>query len=458
MINSIVHRSSKERGFALIIALMTIVILIAVALALLGHTTNAAFSYGGYLSKEDAFNVAEAGLNEAIDQLDTHTDPATPSVVPCPSGIAIASDNNVEFDCHIYDNFHGSGNSSPQTDPGPGPGKTIIVPKGYAFVYGCVHPCDGTEVHRTYVEALVKVLTISLNGFMNVGHDLNDNSHFNIQASPGGNCDANMYVNGNIFFNNAFKKPIIQGSSFAGGVDELPYPPNPNANPLSCGSANPNRPQPVSGLPSAGVFAGLAAEAKLIAQHGPLSPMAPAQVAGCTIITPCKGNIYVSGTVAFSGKTALEFAGGGTVYIDGDLCLTGQAMLENGGDSIWVAGKVKAGGSNSTGYLLVPGSTLGLLVSMAADSAATTCGGTTAIAISGSGSSQMGLVLAANANGSVTFNGGGSTPTALNGSIGAEWDVNLLGGSGSVALAYSPQNPCPFCGSGAWGITAYMEY
>lgn len=64
-----IKRYPKKRGFALITALMIIVIMIIISTALIATSTNTLFMIGNYSLKKQAISLAESGINEAIAHL-----------------------------------------------------------------------------------------------------------------------------------------------------------------------------------------------------------------------------------------------------------------------------------------------------------------------------------------------------------------------------------------------------
>lgn len=342
-----VHSNRRERGFAMVLTLFIVVLLLAVGIVLLTNVQNVASDTLNTEQKNQALNAAEAGLNAAIDLLDR---------VPTTGDGAKGSSTMPQGYSYTYtvvaNNFAGNGLSKTANDTNSGTSQQVTVPPGQAFITS--HGVGAAGGRGSNVEAIVKqtggVITFP-GGAINAGGDIDGNWNSGacagIYGSAPGKNDADIHANGNIPANACFD----QGQATASGT--------------VTGKINATNGQkngvPQVQLPTSQMD-GLVAYEKGIAQQGgpynlyiPNGGTLPAAFV-CGPGAPSSGCVvFVDGPVHMSGQQTAAFTGNVTLVINGDFTETGKASVtfQVGSGSLFaVNGNADVGGNAYTGALL----------------------------------------------------------------------------------------------------------
>lgn len=436
-----VNHHQRKRGIALLLSIFVVAIVLAVALAVLGHAINSATSTSGVQMKNGAFDAAEAGLNQAIFALDVDKTLA-PGTCPTPGGTL----DGVSFNCVIGANQLNSTVGTSVTDPGAAGGSTVSVPAGNAFVYGYVSSMNG---RRTYVEAVVTRATPAPLPATGVNAQANVFYAYNPNVTITGNVHANV----GIYWNQVGKNPNpppVTGATYGYLVNQLPA-----SKGMYTGGSG------LITLPTAAQMNLFKADALQVAQSGASKngSQAITDCAGNDATGGCTGNVYISGDVNLTSSIA--FRGGGTVFIDGNVNISGQGQFFNvGNGTIVVEGALSTSGQGA----YANNSDTGQIIVFAKD--APTCqppaqpfpSEPTGCAISLTGISRpSGLIYAPFGSVLVAGNGNelgaidaGTSPSAGGGS------VYFFGGGSSGGFTAVPVPTAPV--DGEVKITAYWEY
>ena len=418
----------RQRGIAMIMALVFVAVMLFVALAVFAHTTNAAATLSGMGLKTGAFNAAEAGFNKAIGTLNN-----APNATAC-AGAATAG---VTFTCGIVNNFpNASATSAPDQASA---GNTVTVPAHGAFVYGVAYAGG----RRSVVEGVVvPVPDIPFpKDAIGAGGNFNDGGHQPINRSTDG-APADVYANGNIFAGG--NPSTVQGQTFAVGVDQLAGEGNP---PTHSGAA------PMQ-LPSDSIVQTSAAFYRNRAQGG-------RTVSGSDLSNfggAYDGNVFVDGDVNLGGSQTVTFTGTGVIFINGNVEIGGQATLVNDGGSTIVVNGSFSITSRGTGFTVASGLLMKpiLLVLQRTDSATTA----PALDINGQGDEAIGLVYAP--YGSIVMRGNGRISGAIfTGTrpavAGLNTDISFSGGGNRGALQYDSGTAGTTLKTGLNEIISYAE-
>ena len=304
----------KERGSSLIIALFLVVVLLLVAVAVLTNTSYSANSTLSMQTKNQTFDAAEAGLNDAQYNLDQN--------LHAPNGTSGTSTVlGYTYNWIIQDNeLSGIGNPS-VTDPDPQQSGKINVPAGQALLAGWASSILGGRT--VYIEEMVKLspptdlphgaIVCGKNGKIShqqitdtSGHHHADVRCGTITSSGGGQVpDGNSYATCNVV-----------GCNVIIGYDHI---------------AHINQPPPT--FLTAGQLAAI--------QSATLSQ---AKSGGTNYYTA--GNV-TGGTIGSSGANCVA-------YIGGSISLSGTANLTNYCATTVVMGDVNVGGAAT--YQALPAS------------------------------------------------------------------------------------------------------
>ena len=379
MSHSTLRASRKERGSALIISLFLVVVLLLVALAVL---TNAAYSANTTVSiqtKNQTFDAAEAGLNDAQYNLDQNL--FAPNDTSGTNTVL-----GYTYNWKIVDNqLSGPGNSVP--DPDPQQSGSINVPAGQALLASSASSILGGRT--VYVEEMVQLSppTQLPNGAIVCGK----NGQINHQqiTDTSGNHRADVRC-GTITSNGGGQVP--DGYSYA------------TCNVVGCNAifgrdhvAHINQPPPTF----------LTAAQLAAIQSATLSQ---ARSGGANYYTP--GNV-TGGTIGSSGANCVA-------YIGGSISLSGNANITNYCATTVVMGDVNIGGTAS--YQALPANVTHIVYVFGSNGAVlqgtpTTVGifyvANADVTINGGGTGNFtGAVITPN---NVTMNGGGTATFDYNG-------------------------------------------
>lgn len=323
-----------NRGFAMIFALLVIVILLLVGLAMLANAQNVAGNARNTEVKTLTWDAAEAGLNAAMDKLDV-------AIASTGAGNGTLT-NKYTFAYTITPNFSSvtgkAGNDSS--------GAAMTIPPGMGYVQSTGLSPDG--LRNAVVEAIIQPTGINQqfpNDAIDAGGDIqgNWNHKIGITECHPGKSDANVHANGNITAGVGF----YQGTATASGsTDSL------NGSP---GGIN----TPQVSLPTA-TLSSFVADAKTIAQAGGTSLYVPSSGSlpstfACPLSAPSYGCIvFYDAALHISGQQSFSYTGHVVVVINGDYQSTGNSgfTLQSGQQSVFVVnGNADLGGNSDTGAL-----------------------------------------------------------------------------------------------------------
>ena len=399
--NRICKRTTSRRhsrGFAMVFALFITMLLLVIGLAMLGASQFSAVSAQNVERKQNSFNAAEAGLNTAIDSLDS-------SFVYTSTNTTGTLSNGYSYSYTVVNNLAG-GASVSATDPLTG--NTVTIPASRAYIYSTGQGPNGER--PTTVEAIVKQ-TGSQFSFphdaIDAGLDVagNWNKSIGVSGSAPGVNDATVHANHNITASLGF----LQGSATASGTTDS----------LNSGPTGVNAPQlplPTAMFPAFVAYErSIALAGGLYAEYIPAGGNVPKEF-DCPAGAPAAGCVvFLDGPLSISGDTTITFSGRVTFVVNGNYSATGQSQItfQSGTKSLFAVNGNADDGGLGTMYALIwsKGDTI----------------------LHGNGW-QKGAVVA---GGNVFFKGGGS-------SGGFQYDVNL--GNFSVDLP------------GHIVISAYGEY
>jgi type II secretory pathway pseudopilin PulG len=414
----------------MVIALVVVAVLLFVAIVLLSISFGSVSDERAIRAKIAAFDAAEAGINEALDELDR----AHGQVNDCGpdgngrQGNALADGGRYTL-CIAWNSMaQGKGNNNVAD---PGTGHSIAVPDNMAFAWSLGASEDGGR--SVLVEAMIAPSTgLPLpSGVINAAGDVDRNGQVGVYASAIGANDAIVHSNSNMYDKVAASN--VHGSTFAVGVDQIPG---------VGGMVNSNA-APVA-FPTNDQMTAAAQNAEAEAKAGaPI--MSPPSDSG--IMT---GNIYIAGDLDLRQGTVM-FEHGRSVFINGNLCIHSRAQVVNDGATIWVSGTVSTDGTGS-GYVLAPGS-MGTLIVLGTDNAQTCSNANAKYAVildSGGSGKHIGLVYAP--NGSIEVVGNGN----LIGAVAAGGNVELDGSKGN-GIQFDPTVPLTVP-TYDFKIVSYMEY
>lgn len=398
----------RRRGFAMLLTLFVVMLLVFIGLLLLTDAQDAASGTLNTEQKNQSLNAAEAGLDTAIDLLDRVPTTADNTTV---SGQTVTLGYRYTYTV-VLNNF--SGNAVRYaTDTNSGTSQQVPVQPGQAFV---VSTGTGLMASRSSkVEAILNKPnggSVNFpNGAIEAGGDIDGNWNSGACAAvygsaPGVN-DANIHANGNIPANICF----VDGQATASGTVS--------------GKTNATKGQnggtPQITLPTSQMDGFVSYEKGIAQQGGPYNLYIPNGGSlpsnfTCGLGAPPSGCVvFLDGSIHLSGQQSANFIGKVTVVINGDLQETGKSSITfqlNSGSLLAVAGNADVGGNAYTGALLW-------------------------------------------AKGDTTLHGNG----AQQGALIAGGNVSLLGGGTNGGFYYNPGAiPPPVNVPGAVVLVAYGEY
>src|SRR5215469_4267671 len=309
------HRTTAQtrrtsRGFAMVFTLFVITLLLVIGLAMLGVSQFSSLASENVERKQNAFDAAEAGLNTAIDQLDsssTFTATAT----------AGSLSNNYTYKYTVVNNLAG-GAAKNTTDPITG--QTVAIPPARAFIYST--GAGANNARATTVEAIVKQTGTQFtfpNDAIDAGLDIEGtwNHKEGISGSAPGLNNANIHANHNVTASVGF----LQGTSTASGTTD-------SLNKTQSGVNTAQRTLPTANMPT------FVAAEKAVAQAGgsyalyiPATGTVPSTY-NCPDTAPAAGCVvFLDGPLAISGSQTITFTGHVTFVVNGNYTATGQSQI-----------------------------------------------------------------------------------------------------------------------------------
>ena len=325
-----------ERGFAMVLVLGIVALLLMAGLAMLVTSDGVALATQNNEQKNLSFDAAEAGLNVALEALDNN--PATSA-----SGSGTLSSGG-SYSYSIINNLAGSF-PMPSTDPVTQ--QPIQIPAARAFVYST--GTGATGLRSVTTEAIVKQFEVTYtfpNYAILAELDIagNWNPPTGIAESSPGLFDANMHANQNITGHVGF----VQGVATATGNTNTF-----NSDPTAVGTAHID-------LPTNQLGSYIAAQKQIALAGGPYALYVPNGGSlpsfDCPAGAPPQGCVvFVDGPVHMSGGSDSDFTGRVNVVINGNYTATGNAgaVFQSGTQSVLaVNGATDIGGNGSVAALI----------------------------------------------------------------------------------------------------------
>jgi hypothetical protein len=333
------QRLSAQRGFAMVFALFIVMLMLVIGLAMLAVSQSSSTDTRNMESKQGSFNAAEAGLDTAIDNLDTSLGFST---LQTSSSLT----NGYTFTYSVYNNLLNPNPGAPFKDPVTG--DQIQIPGNRALI---VSTGQGPKGERpTTIESIVKDIpgTVTFpNDAIDAGLDIQGNWNHKIGvagSSPGAN-NANIHANHNITATIGF----LQGTASASGTVDS----------LNAGPGGVNAPQVV--LPTNQLSGFVASEMTIAKSGGSYATYIPANGSlptsyKCPSSAPSSGcTIFFDGSLSISGNAAYSFTGKVVLVINGNFSATGNSSLKfaAGSQSLFVVnGNADIGGNGAIGALV----------------------------------------------------------------------------------------------------------
>ena len=386
----------SHKAFSLMTALLICALLLLIGLALLANGMSVLNNAQAESAKTNALAAANAGLDAALDTLDTSI-----IATQCPPG----SVQGTAYSCGMLGSFM-SGASQSITDPCTG--SSMTIDRGLEVVWGRVGTTTG-DARGSCVEAVVSPPSAGVqmpDNAVTAMRNIGGGGHMKISADPtdiGHPHDADVYANGNI---SSFTT-LVDGNTYAAGSDGQP-----GYDGMTHSGAPPVQSPPGWQITS---FSNYVASQ---AQRGTILTATSLAAAGSKYYP---GDVYVEGNVTLTQGTVTF--GGAHVYFSGNVTLSGQASIVNGGGGVIVVAGTFIEAGNAAGYQ-VGSNPRGVLAVMGAPTGGSLAGGSYAASISGNGDMNLGVVwtpfgstrLAGNGNMTgmlvsgvdIAFSGGGS--------------------------------------------------
>lgn len=343
--NRSANRRSARRGFAMVFSLFIVMLLFVIGLAMLAVSQYASGETMNAQTKQNSFNAAEAGIDTAIDKLDSSVGFSTNN------GSGSLS-NGYTYTYSVTNNLSGA-NPLPITDPVTG--NPVQIPPNRALV---VSTGQGPNSERaTTVEAVLKNTQITVNfpnDAIDAGLDISGNWNFKIGlagSTPSAN-DANIHANHNITATVGF----LQGTASASGtIDSLNSGPG--------GVDTPQRLLPTSQLgPFVTSELAIAQAGGQYALYIPSSGSVPSTFT-CPTGAPSNGcTVFFDGPLSISGSQTISFTGKVIFIVNGNYSSTGNSSIQfqPGSRSLFVVnGNADIGGNGTaSGLVWVKGDTI----------------------------------------------------------------------------------------------------
>ena len=416
-----------ERGMTMMIALIVVAVLLFVAVVLLSNAFGSAATEDSIRSKLAAFNAAEAGIDQVVDELDRSHGNSSACANGADSGTmgTLADGGSYQW-CIAY-------NAIVQQKAGDvldraNVNNHITVPLNTVYAWSSGSGQGGGR--GVLIEALIAPsngMTLPT-GAVIAGGDVYIRNEVGVYESSPGAADAVIRSNGNIYENAPPLK--VQGATYAAGIDQV------NGD----GGAFPN--SPPMPVPSQSQVVAAAGDASEEATGGAQTMPPPTRSA------VIDGNVFINGDLELTSGTVV-LSKGKSVFIDGNVCLRDGAKLINDGANLWVSGVFSTVGA-SGGYSVR--SQGGTLIVLGSDSA-TQCAnsfGNYALQLDPVGNVRVGLVYAP--NGSIDLAGTGTVVGALDAGDQVYLDSSNGGGI-KIDKTIMPKLP-----TYDFRIISYMEY
>lgn len=410
----------------MMIALVVVAVLLFVAVVLLSNAFGSAATENSIRSKLAAFNAAEAGIDQAVDELDKARGRSTECANGAdPHTMGTLTDGGSYEWCIEYNAIvAGPGKVLDRANTS----RTISVPLNTVYAWSSGSGQGGGR--GVLIEALIAPsdgMTLPI-GAVAAGGDVYLRGNVGVYESRPGAADASIRANGNIY--QSAPPVAVQGPTYAAGIDQV--------NGLD-GSFPNSPPMPV---PSQSQVTAAAGDASNEATGGSATMPPPRR---STVID---GNVFIDGDVdLYSGTVVISK--GKSVFVDGNVCIHDGARLINDGANLWVSGVVSTVGS-SGGYSVREAG--GTLVVLGTDSSrpCDNSFGNYALQLDPMKNDRVGLVYAP--NGSIDLAGTG----VVTGMLDAGNEVYLDSSSGGgikFDAAIVPRLP-----TYDFKIVSYMEY
>lgn len=420
------NEKRHERGMTMMIALIVVAVLLFVAVVLLSNAFGSAATENSIRSKLAAFNAAEAGIDQVVDQLDRTHGAASACANGADSGTmgTLADGGSYEW-CIQYNAItKGAGTVHDRANAK----NVITVPLNTIYAWSSGTGQGGGR--GVLIEALIAPssgMTLPT-GAVIAGGDIYLRGDVGIYESGPGAADAVVRANGNIYENAPPK--AVQGPTYAAGIDQVDGE----------GGQFPN--SPPMPVPS---------QSQVTAASGDASKEATGS--GQTIQPPkhwadLPGDVFINGDLDLTSGT-IVLDKGKSVFIDGNVCIQDGAKLVNDGANIWVSGVFSTVGTTD-GYSVR--SQGGTLVVLGADSSpqCTNSFGNYALQLDPIANEDVGLVYAP--NGSIDLAGTGIVVGALDAGNQVYLDSSNGGGI-KIDKKITPKLP-----TYDFKIVSYMEY
>jgi type II secretory pathway pseudopilin PulG len=425
---SIESRAKRtERGMTMMIALIVVAVLLFVAVVLLSNAFGSAATENSIRSKLAAFNAAEAGIDQVVDELDKARGQATACANAAnPQTMGTLVDGGSYEWCIAYNGIV-TGKTAKVRDRA-NTSRTITVPANTVYAWSSGSGQGGGR--GVLIEALIAPSDgMSLpTGAVAAGGDVYLRGDVGVYESSPGAGDATIRANGNIY--ESAPPRTVQGATYAAGIDQV------NGQE---GSFPNSPPMPV---PS---------QSQMTAAAGDASNEA---TGGSTTMPPPKRSVIVNGNVFINGDLQLDsgtivLSKGKSVFIDGNVCLDDGARLINDGANVWVSGVFSTVGATNGYSVRDAGGTLVVLGSDTSPGCGNTFG-SYALQLDPQSNARIGLVYAP--NGSIDLAGTGVVVGALDAGDQAYLD-SANGGGIRIDAKMSPRVP-----TYDFKIVSYMEY
>jgi len=409
------------------IALIVVAVLLFVAVVLLSNAFGSAATENSIRSKLAAFNAAEAGINQVIDELDRSHGSANACANSANRGTTgTLADGGTYQWCIAYNAIVAKRAGSVRDRANPN--NTITVPSNTVYAWSSGTGEGGGR--GVLIEELIAPssgMTLPA-GAVIAGGDVYLRGNVGIYESSPRATDAAIRANGNIYQN---APPVaVQGPTYAAGIDQV------NGE----GGKFPN--SPPMPVPSQSQVMAAAGDASNEAT-GSARTMPPPKHS-----TVIDGNVFINGDLDLASGTVV-LSKGKSVFIDGNVCIRDGARLINDGANLWVSGAFSTVGALE-GYTVR--SQGGTLVVLGADSS-TQCAnsfGNYALQLDPVANDHIGLVYAP--NGSIDLAGNGIVVGALDAGDRLYLD-STSGGGILIDKTVVPKLP-----TYDFRIVSYMEY
>lgn len=320
----------------MVLVLAIVVLLLIAGMAILLTSDGVALATQNNEQKNLSFDVAEAGLNVALEALDN-----LPSTSVGGSG-TLSSGGSYSYG--IINNLAGS---LPMSSTDPATQQAIQIPPARALVYSTGTGAAGLRSVTT--EAIVKQFEVSYTFpsyaiLAELDIAGNWNPPTGIAESSPGLYNANMHANQNITGHVGF----LQGVATATGNTNTF-----NSAPTAVGTAHID-------LPTNQLGSFIAAQKQIALAGGPYAVYVPSGGSlpsfNCPAGAPPQGcTVFVDGSLHMSGSTNATFTGRVNVVINGNYTATGNAgaVFQTGTQSLLaVNGATDIGGNGSVGALI----------------------------------------------------------------------------------------------------------